>query len=181
MLKGMTDKIHPDNADDDFYKKIVKEGAACVNNSGKTYFPSGKYCSKKRLKRASKLGRVVPQEDGLFEGFSQTYIPTAHTHHVSSVTPLRVLRQNIKGWRLPDGGAYVGKGSRWANPFKDRKGLKPLAAVTMFREHLIAGNLKFGVDDVRMFLSGRDLADWTPLDQPSHVNILLEVANDPDN
>lgn len=31
--------------------------------------------------------------------------------------PKRIQRQNTKGWRKPDGAVYVGRGSKWRNPF----------------------------------------------------------------
>ena len=31
--------------------------------------------------------------------------------------PVRVQRQRTKGWRMPEGAVYVGRGSRWGNPF----------------------------------------------------------------
>lgn len=178
--------IHPNKADDQLYRRIVAEGCACVDLSGHAFFPSGKRCSRVQLERAVQLGRITPQNDGLFEGFSQTYIPRPIGVRLVSKIPRRILRKNIKGWRLPDGGAYVGGGSRWGNPFTriqkvgGGKKYTPQQAKTMFREHLAGGFLKFSVLDVRMFLRGRDLADWAPLDQPSHVDILLEVANDTD-
>ena len=32
-------------------------------------------------------------------------------------TPVRIQRKRIKGWRAPKGAVYVGRGSRWGNPF----------------------------------------------------------------
>nr|WP_250776399.1 DUF4326 domain-containing protein [Rhodococcus sp. MSC1_016] len=31
--------------------------------------------------------------------------------------PQRIQRRRTKGWRMPDGAVYVGRGSRWGNPF----------------------------------------------------------------
>jgi len=33
------------------------------------------------------------------------------------VTPKRIQRQRTKGWRMPPGAVYVGRPSRWGNPF----------------------------------------------------------------
>lgn len=33
-------------------------------------------------------------------------------------TPTRIQRQRTKGWRAPEGSVYVGRPSRWGNPFK---------------------------------------------------------------
>lgn len=32
--------------------------------------------------------------------------------------PKRIQRKRVKGWRMPEGAVYVGRGSRWGNPFK---------------------------------------------------------------
>lgn len=39
--------------------------------------------------------------------------------HVQGVlmSPVRVQRKRIKGWRMPEGVVYVGRGTRWGNPY----------------------------------------------------------------
>ena len=32
--------------------------------------------------------------------------------------PKRIQRKRTKGWRMPEGAVYVGRGSRWGNPFR---------------------------------------------------------------
>lgn len=32
--------------------------------------------------------------------------------------PKRIRRQRTKGWKMPEGAVYVGRGSRWGNPFR---------------------------------------------------------------
>jgi hypothetical protein len=34
--------------------------------------------------------------------------------------PERIQRRRVKGWRMPEGAVYVGRGSKWGNPFKYR-------------------------------------------------------------
>lgn len=36
--------------------------------------------------------------------------------------PQRIQRKRTKGWRMPQGAAYVGRGSRWGNPFHVHNG-----------------------------------------------------------
>jgi len=38
--------------------------------------------------------------------------------------PERIQRRRVKGWRMPEGAVYVGRGTKWGNPFKfhDRTG-----------------------------------------------------------
>lgn len=74
---------------------------------------------------------------------------------------------------MPEGALYVGRPSRWGNPF--------LATmpnpVDRFRRDLEDGLLPISVHDVRRELRGKDLACWCPLDQPCHADVLLEIAN----
>ena len=32
--------------------------------------------------------------------------------------PKRIQRQRVKGWRMPENTVYVGRGTKWGNPFK---------------------------------------------------------------
>lgn len=34
------------------------------------------------------------------------------------MSPVRVQRRRSKGWRMPEGAVYVGRGSRWGNPYR---------------------------------------------------------------
>lgn len=34
------------------------------------------------------------------------------------MSPVRVQRRRTKGWRMPENTVYVGRGSKWGNPFK---------------------------------------------------------------
>lgn len=104
--------------------------------------------------------------------------------------PKRIKRERSKGWRMPANAVYVGRPSRWGNPFvvgelkflhNDEDGSTLVAnvntaqeAVAYFRwyveasEHRLAAIAK---------LRGKDLACWCPLDQPCHADVLLELAN----
>lgn len=93
---------------------------------------------------------------------------------------------------MPANAVYVGRPSRWGNPFEvgdffDRQG-----AVDAFAVHLAA---YFGWEQrtlQRAFhpwpvesaafdswiapLRGKDLVCWCPLDQPCHADVLLQAA-----
>lgn len=79
---------------------------------------------------------------------------------------------------MPEGTVYVGRPSRWGNPYarpsKDEE--VTLGAVFAFRSDLVNWN-----HDTRTRwlapLRGKDLACWCPLDQPCHADVLLELAN----
>jgi hypothetical protein len=86
--------------------------------------------------------------------------------------------RRTKGWRKPEGVVYVGRPSKWGNPFK---GPDRLTAVDLYREHLAARDHL--CSDAVAELRGKDLACWCPLVDskgrpvPCHADVLLEVAN----
>ncbi len=83
--------------------------------------------------------------------------------------PKRIQRKRTKGWRMPAGAVYVGRPTRWGNPFDvaDTGRVSALMRFTRF----IAPFLD--VSELR----GKDLACWCRLDQECHADILLEIAN----
>jgi len=116
--------------------------------------------------------------------------------------PSRIQRKRTLGWRMPEGALYVGRPTRWANPFKvertdaasrhygewfvgDGMGVMFWAtreeaagcAVRAYRSELVRGVLPVSTADAHRHLRGRDLACWCPLDQPCHADLLLAVAN----
>ncbi len=82
---------------------------------------------------------------------------------------------------MPAGAVYVGRPSRWGNPFVgcgdgtiDRG-----AAVRRFRKWLDGYDRPMtqpSGKDMEM-LRGKDLACWCRLDQPCHADVLLELVN----
>jgi len=97
------------------------------------------------------------------------------------MTPCRIQRRRVKGWKMPENTVYVGRPSIWGNPFApDEYGIEDRAhAVEVF-----SNMLKYGNDDdypledeIRRHLRGKNLACWCPLDQPCHADVLLELAN----
>ena len=100
--------------------------------------------------------------------------------------PKRVQRQRTKGWRKPEGAVYVGRGSKWGNPYVVgatgfnlpnggavfyRSGNAPASAcVDLYRKYTVR---ELPVSELR----GKDLMCWCPLNQPCHADVLLELAN----
>lgn len=82
--------------------------------------------------------------------------------------PKRIQRKRTKGWRMPAGTVYVGRPTRYGNPFIGPE------AVTLYREYAEAGGLR---GRCLKELRGKDLACWCPLNQPCHADVLLELAN----
>lgn len=116
--------------------------------------------------------------------------------------PKRIQRRRTKGWRMPDGAVYVGRPTKWGNPYDWRiysssafplGAEEPIGVSKMSRrrfavvdfEALVKGWVDGGpsypsLDEIRSELAGRDLACWCPLDQPCHADVLLELANAPE-
>jgi hypothetical protein len=107
--------------------------------------------------------------------------------------PVRIQRKRTAGWRMPEGVIYVGRPSKWGNPFV---AADPAVAVEAFRRWITtndtfwsagqAGGLALAVNpgmrrlEIRsllLTLAGVDLACWCPLDKPCHADVLLEIAN----
>lgn len=106
-------------------------------------------------------------------------------------TPQRIQRQRTKGWRMPANTVYVGRPTRYGNPFRAgdeitqfpfRDAYGPVVrdaahAVEIFKGY--ARITTFYDAMVRVDLAGRNLACWCPLGQPCHADVLLELANAP--
>lgn len=115
---------------------------------------------------------------------------------------VRIQRKRTAGWRMPAGAVYVGRPTRWGNPFHIGHEFRAIRcpecgeieptvrvssrqrAVELFDAWLRWPRQWFpGVgaapthDEVRAALAGCDLACWCPPDQPCHADILLALAN----
>lgn len=94
--------------------------------------------------------------------------------------PERIQRKRTKGWKMPPNTVYVGRGSKWGNPYRvgtcliaDRQ-----AATQAFAANLPLGKIS-GIDELR----GKNLACWCPLPKPGevdwcHAAVLLREANE---
>lgn len=87
--------------------------------------------------------------------------------------PRRIRFRRAKGWRLPENAVYVGRPTKWGNPFKYPQCSDPVAA---FRKYL-ADNPKLTAAAKRE-LRGKDLACWCDEYAVCHGDVLLEVANE---
>lgn len=118
------------------------------------------------------------------------------------MTPQRIQRKRTKGYRMPEGAVYVGRPSKWANPYGigyvvSETGLIPRQFTVESREQAVGlfarwlhGDVSVArsgynlhrsppaLDEIRAELAGKNLACWCSLDQPwCHATELLRVAN----
>ena len=103
--------------------------------------------------------------------------------------PKRIQRQRTKGWRMPENTVYVGRPTKWGNPYvvgatdiySPIWNAQPLTvldathAVRLFKAW--ASSSRMRVQDLVPELGGKNLACWCPLDGPCHADVLLEWAN----
>ncbi|MDO3068479.1 DUF4326 domain-containing protein [Mycobacteroides abscessus subsp. bolletii] len=122
------------------------------------------------------------------------------------MSPQRIQRKRVKGWRKPEGAICVTRPGRWGNPFKvvpagtepglfsrrrervwtvegpgtffQGTGTREWAADYAVRlyRRWLLGSMK-RVEDLVPLLRGHDLCCYCALDQPCHADVLLELAN----
>ncbi len=79
---------------------------------------------------------------------------------------------------MPANAVYVGRPTKWGNPFRLSDGLSQAEVVNRFRrwitEDAVPQNeLRAALSELR----GNDLICWCRLDQPCHADVLIELAN----
>ncbi len=109
---------------------------------------------------------------------------------MNALQPIRIQRKRTSGWRMPPNTVYVGRPSKWANPYTVKEYGRRLALVN-YRSRLngmrLIGARAYGS------LRGKNLACWCKLCnahrdgkplgvecpdcEPCHADILLEFAN----
>lgn len=106
--------------------------------------------------------------------------------------PVRIQRKRTKGYRLPPNAVYVGRPSKWGNPYRvasaiehgfANEGNARRVCVEMFAE-TPDGEMPYPTRaEIKAELRGKDLACWCPLVDadgnpvPCHADVLLEWAN----
>lgn len=89
--------------------------------------------------------------------------------------PERIQRKRTKGWKMPGGAVYVGRPTKWGNPYTTKECGSREFAVTCFR--IARSTMPQEREAIREALRGKNLACWCQLDQPCHADVLLEIAN----
>lgn len=90
--------------------------------------------------------------------------------------PIRIQRRRTKGWRMPANAVYVGRPTKWGNPYISESPDEYQEAVDNYefwQKALIARGYNHDFGELR----GKDLACWCPLDRPCHADVLLKLAN----
>lgn len=92
-------------------------------------------------------------------------------------TGKRVQRKRCAGWKMPLNTVYVGRPTKYGNPWKMEGGRTRIEVIAYYELHL-----KNKLQQDPHFLDelkGKDLACWCPLDKPCHaVNVCLDCHYD---
>lgn len=91
--------------------------------------------------------------------------------------PTRIQRKRVNGWRMPEGAIYVGRGSKWGNPYRVDRHSTPADATYRYRTWLwhMLDTKKLDITELR---DAKHLACWCPLDQPCHADVLIEMIKE---
>ena len=92
--------------------------------------------------------------------------------------PKRIQRKRIKGWRMPEGAIYVGRPTKWGNPYREgipEHYMTTMGVVSAFEFYAIERLRKEPrwLDELR----GHDLACYCRPSKPCHADILLDISN----
>jgi len=102
--------------------------------------------------------------------------------------PKRIQRKRTKGWHMPSNTVYVGRPSKYGNPYKITsfslkiKGMDSENAVRLYEQWL---RQKL-IEDTHFLdeLKGKDLACWCPLEDkngnpvPCHADVILKILEE---
>jgi hypothetical protein len=104
--------------------------------------------------------------------------------------PERIQRKRTKGWRMPENTVYIGRGSRWGNPFVVGKDGTAEECVRKYSDMLMPYRHQpprnslddfylslANLNDIEAELRGKNLACWCKLGEPCHADWLLKIAN----
>lgn len=100
--------------------------------------------------------------------------------------PMRIQRMRIKGWRMPEGAVYVGRPTKWGNPFISALAFKRWLETGDYhyfdlltpRPHLDELNeRRSAILSAANELRGKLLACWCGFGCECHADVLAEMAN----
>jgi hypothetical protein len=87
---------------------------------------------------------------------------------------IRIQRKRTEGWKMPANTVYVGRRSRWGNPFKIGIDGDRDEVIRKYRTWLTEKIRKH--PDFLVPLYGKDLCCWCRTDEHCHADVLLEMC-----
>jgi len=95
--------------------------------------------------------------------------------------PIRIRRTTWKNWECPEGAVYVGRPTKYGNPYRvDELGRAGAIAAfkVMLKDKRMRIHLGYPSDVViKRELKGKHLVCWCRLNEECHADILLKIAN----
>jgi len=97
----------------------------------------------------------------------------------------RIQRRRTRGWTMPPGARYIGRPSRWGNPFRVGAANGSAARCKALYRHYMRQLREDDPDRYRALLEplrGKDLACWCALTDddgnpvPCHGDVLLQLV-----
>ena len=77
---------------------------------------------------------------------------------------------------MPENTVYVGRGSKWGNPFPVGKQFTIEESLKNYKVYIL-GHIQVKKDLDIEEIRGKNLACWCSLDEPCHADVLLKLAN----
>jgi GH24 family phage-related lysozyme (muramidase) len=116
------------------------------------------------------------------------------------MSPQRVQRKRTKCWRMPENTVYVGRGSKWGNPYRvvaqfkngpfdvyhedwflgQSTGREDAQRIAVNKYLEARENYRHNIPDdatIQAELKGKNLACWCSGVTPCHADVLLRLAN----
>ena len=93
--------------------------------------------------------------------------------------PQRIQMKRLKGWRKPADTIYVGRPTRWGNPYRTDVDATAALCVARFKERC-RGMKAEAPDSFEAWIAplrGHDLACWCRPGAPCHADVLLSLAS----
>lgn len=97
--------------------------------------------------------------------------------------PLRIQRKRTKGYRMPQGSIYVGRPTKWGNPWPNVSTFRVYMRLAFNGEidpdikyNELLERIKVIARDIEQ-LRGKQIACWCPLGKECHADVLAEYAN----
>ena len=83
----------------------------------------------------------------------------------------RIQRKRVRGWKMPKDAVYVGRPTKYGNPYRMEIDGSREEVVAKYRVWLAE---KLENPNFLDPLKGKDLACWCPLNKPCHADVILE-------
>jgi hypothetical protein len=95
--------------------------------------------------------------------------------------PIRIQRKRTKGWKMPENTIYVGRPTKWGNPYQVTCQSTPEFRLEQIRKYEQIINTSLWMEpnpkSIRKELRGKNLACWCKIGDPCHADVLLKIAN----